>query len=153
MYRAFRRSRVVPLAVIGLAALALGGCQRSRITEIEQQFPADYRQRHPIMVSPQGAYVATQCGQWPHDIGVADGVMDAMNRPHWNHGCATQQNLAAMVAQPSDLLRPRAETPVDAARRQTNLTRYRAGTGPGPQTVHQPIQPLTDVKNAVRGGG
>ncbi|MGL4289047.1 MAG: CpaD family pilus assembly lipoprotein [Phreatobacter sp.] len=152
MYRAFRRNRLVHLAVLGLAATALGGCERSRIAQIEQHFPSDYRQRHPIMVSPQGAYVATQCGQWPHDIGVGDGLLDNMNRPNWNHGCASQQNFAAMVAQPSDLLRPRAETPIDATRRQTNLGRYRAGTSPGPHTVHSPMQPLTDVKSAVGGG-
>ena len=57
-----------------------------------------------------------------------------------------------MVAQPNDLLRPRAEDPADAARRQTNIGRYRRGEAPGPHTVHEPIQPLTNVRSGVQGG-
>ena len=39
------------------------------------------------------------------------------NRNYYNFGCATQQNLAAMVANPLDLLYPRGMTPPDATRR------------------------------------
>ena len=31
------------------------------------------------------------------------------NRPYWNLGCANQRNLAAMVANPADLVQPRGE--------------------------------------------
>jgi pilus assembly protein CpaD len=49
------------------------------------------------------------------------------NAPHWNHGCATQRNLAAMVTNPADLVQPRSETPVYAARRSTVLDKFRKG--------------------------
>ncbi|WP_439572267.1 CpaD family pilus assembly lipoprotein [Phreatobacter sp.] len=145
------RLPLIRLAAIGLAGLMLAGCQQSRIAAIDRDFPVDYRQRHPIMVSTHGARVAHPCGQWPHDLGPADGTLSAMNHPHWNHGCATQHNLAAIVANPNDLLAPRAEQQADAARRQTAIGRYRLGTAPGPHTIHTPIQALTDVRSAVRG--
>ncbi|WP_170181876.1 CpaD family pilus assembly lipoprotein [Phreatobacter stygius] len=153
MFRALRRIPAIRLALFGIAAIGIGGCQHNRVTAIDQGVPVDYRQRHPIMVSPQGAYVASQCGQWPHDLGPSDGAMSNLNKTYWNFGCATQQNLAAMVAQPSDLLHPRAQGELDSTRRQTALARYRRGESPGPHTIHQPIQPLTDVKAGVRGGG
>jgi type IV pilus biogenesis protein CpaD/CtpE len=153
MFRMLRHSGPARLAAIGIVAITLGGCQHTRVRQIEQTFPADYRQRHAILVGPQGAYLDHPCGQWPHDVGPADNEINAMNRPHWNHGCATQHNLAAIVANPNDLLQPRAEGPVDQTRRQTAITKYRAGASPGPQTVHSPMQPLTDVRSGVRGGG
>lgn len=143
----FHASRA-KLAVLGLA-LALGGCKS--VASMHDPYPHDVRMRHPIVVGPQGAYVASQCGQWPDDLGVAPGNGNVLNRPNWNHGCATQHNLAAIVADPSDLLRPRAETQSDAARRQVAIGRYRQGQQP--HTPHAPIQPLTDIKSAVRGGG
>ena len=129
-------------------AAGLSGCQS--VATMRDPYPHDYRQRHPIMVGPQGAYVASQCGLWPNDLGIAPGAEDHMNRPSWNHGCSTQHNLAAMVANPNDLLGPRAETPADSARRQAAITRYRAGQPP--HTIHTPVQPLTDIRSAVRGG-
>jgi pilus assembly protein CpaD len=52
---------------------------------------------------------------------------DATNRPWDSFGCATQSNLAAMAAHPQDLLGPRTEIPVDAARRGAVLEKYREG--------------------------
>ena len=40
---------------------------------------------------------------------------------------ATQRNLAAMVADPTDLVQPRAETPAYTERRTTVLEHYRTG--------------------------
>jgi pilus assembly protein CpaD len=50
--------------------------------------------------------------------------------PYWNFGCATQRNLAAMVANPSDLVQPRGETPAYSARRSVALEKYRKGESP-----------------------
>lgn len=58
------------------------------------------------------AHVASRCGQWSEDI-----AGDSENRNYANFGCATQHNLAAMIANPADLLGPRGETPIDATRR------------------------------------
>jgi pilus assembly protein CpaD len=79
---------------------------------------------------------AGPCGVWPEDLGVAPyPSLQRMpanfdNRPYWNLGCATQQNLAAMVANPEDLIQPRATAPGYAARRQTVMEKYRKGENP-----------------------
>jgi len=44
-----------------------------------------------------------------------------------NFGCVTASNLAAMVADPRDLVAPRTQDPLDAGRRQTVLEGYRQG--------------------------
>ncbi|MEI8144009.1 MAG: CpaD family pilus assembly lipoprotein [Alphaproteobacteria bacterium] len=136
-------------ALVASAGLMLGGCLGSSASAV-RDYPVDYRQRHPIMVSPQGAYVATQCGTWPHDLGPAHGVMDMANLPNWNHGCATQANLATMVDNPNDLLGPRPEGMADASRRQAMLVKYRRGDGPGPHTPHDNLVPLSRVRNDVK---
>jgi pilus assembly protein CpaD len=62
-----------------------------------------------------------QCGLWPANLATNVDVNYA------NFGCATQQNLAAMVANPLDLLYPRLMTPPSAARRSNVLDAYQAG--------------------------
>lgn len=74
---------------------------------------------------------AGPCGLWPDDLGPTTNPKYNSNEPHWNHGCATQRNLAAMVANPSDLVQPRSEAPVHSARRTTVIERYRLGTYTG----------------------
>jgi len=44
-----------------------------------------------------------------------------------NFGCATTANIAAMIANPADLLAPRQSDPADASRRETILGKYRQG--------------------------
>jgi pilus assembly protein CpaD len=66
------------------------------------------------------AKVEGACGQWNEDI--AD---TTENRNYANFGCATQQNLAAMVANPSDLLGPRGESEIDATRRTIVIDDWR----------------------------
>ena len=66
------------------------------------------------------------CGPWP------DQVTDtSQNRHYAAYGCATQQNLAAMVANPLDLIYPRGLTPADAQRRAYVLENYRKGSAFG----------------------
>ena len=48
------------------------------------------RVNYPKMVAETG-----QCGLWPEDIGPTVNEAYVNNRPHWNHGCATQRNFAA----------------------------------------------------------
>lgn len=94
------------------------------------------------------AQVPHKCGLWPADLGgTADAYTATENRDYWNYGCATQQNLAAQVADPEDLARPRAETPVYAARRGVVLDKYRQGEDTATQYGQQePV--ISDV-----GGG
>jgi pilus assembly protein CpaD len=77
---------------------------------------------------PRIAAQAGPCGLWPEDIGPSLNRDYFENQPPWNFGCATQRNLAAMVADPTDLVQPRAETPAYTMRRTTVLEHYRAGT-------------------------
>lgn len=44
-----------------------------------------------------------------------------------NFGCAMTANLASQIANPADLVRPRAEDPADASRRMDVLGKYREG--------------------------
>lgn len=78
------------------------------------------------------AEVPHPCGAWPEDLGHGGDLYGAtQNRDYWNFGCATQQNLAAQVADPEDIARPRAESPIYAARRQTVIEKYREGVSTG----------------------
>lgn len=62
------------------------------------------------------------CDGWPDQM--AD---TTANRHYYNYGCASQQNLAAMVANPLDLLYPRGTSPADPERRGNVLDHYRKG--------------------------
>ncbi|WP_152044533.1 CpaD family pilus assembly protein [Aureimonas psammosilenae] len=62
------------------------------------------------------------CGRWPDQLADTE-----QNRNYQNFGCATQQNLAAQIADPRDLLGPRGRDPIDAARRTDMLEDYRTG--------------------------
>ncbi len=64
-----------------------------------------------------------------------------------NFGCATTANMAAMIANPSDLLTPRQTDPADANRRETILGKYRQG-----QITSSPKDPQANgaVSDAVQ---
>ncbi len=70
--------------------------------------------------------VTAPCGNWPEDL--SNDTME--NRNWYNFGCASQNNLAAQIANPTDLMGPRGMTPIDATRRSTVIDAYRAGTDP-----------------------
>jgi pilus assembly protein CpaD len=80
------------------------------------------RINYPKMTAETGP-----CGLYPEDLGPTMNEAYITNRPHWNHGCATQRALAAQVAEPADLVQPRAETPALTSRRATALDKYRKG--------------------------
>lgn len=82
----------------------------------------------PVRISyPKIVAQAGPCGLWPQDLGPNFGRDYVQNQPPWNYGCAEQHNLAAMVANPSDLVQPRGETPVYTMRRATVLGNYAQG--------------------------
>jgi pilus assembly protein CpaD len=70
--------------------------------------------------------VTNACGQWPEDL--SDNAFD--NQNYYNFGCAQQSNLAAQVANPTDLIAPRAQTPIDADQRSKVISDYRSGSTP-----------------------
>jgi pilus assembly protein CpaD len=95
-----------------------------------------YRPTDPASVAavriayPMVQAVTGPCGQWIDDIGPGSDGHLIQNDSFWNHGCASQRNLAAIVANPEDLVQPRAEGQVDAARRQQVLDKWRQATDP-----------------------
>ena len=64
-----------------------------------------------------------QCGKWTEDLAGVNGE----NQNYHNFGCAYQNNLAAMIANPADLLAPRGMTTIDAERRNVAIDKYRIG--------------------------
>lgn len=74
----------------------------------------------PIRVAFRATTAHTnQCGRWPTDLAQNDN-----NGNYENFGCASQNNLAAQVANPSDLLGPRGMTPIDSERRTAVYQSY-----------------------------
>lgn len=113
------------------AASTLAGDVRRTLNE------AGIRQQRILMssyaASPSGdaapirlSFVTTkamtsQCGNWPEDL--SDNTY--ANKNWYNFGCASQNNLAAQIANPSDLIAPRAMTPIDAVQRAKVISTYR----------------------------
>jgi pilus assembly protein CpaD len=62
------------------------------------------------------------CGNWSQD---ADDT--GANLPLPDFGCSVEQNIAAMVADPKDLVAPRDMGPGDAVRRATLTKQYETG--------------------------
>ena len=86
--------------------------------------PASGDTQAPITLSFV-AYAATasECGQdWSENL-----AFDPRNIPWPEFGCSTQHNLAAIIADPRDLVEPHASTPADAGRRTTVMDKYQKG--------------------------
>ena len=72
------------------------------------------------------------CGDWSTNLAIT-----ASNTRPPNFGCATQHNIAAMVADPRDLVAPDTSGQADAQRRLTVLEKYRAGEPTAAQRTEQ----------------
>ncbi len=60
-----------------------------------------------------------KCGRWPADLA------DTTDNKHYaNFGCSYQNNLAAQIANPADLLGPRKQTEIDAENRTRVIDVY-----------------------------
>ena len=60
-------------------------------------------------------------GRWPEDM-----LANTTDNKHYaNFGCASQNNLAAQIANPGDLIAPRGMTSIDAERRSVVIEAYR----------------------------
>lgn len=107
--------------------------------ESPAQFPT-VRLKYSTIVAEAGP-----CGLWPQDLGPTMGAAYNDNINYWNLGCANQRNLAAMVANPADLVQPRAETPVWMSRRTTAIEKYRQGQSPATVYPEQNQGKVSDV--------
>jgi pilus assembly protein CpaD len=79
------------------------------------------------------AATTAPCGPWRDQIAITE-----FNRHYGDFGCATQQNTAALVENPLDLLYPRGMSAADATRRATVLQKYRAGESTGGDYSREP---------------
>lgn len=124
---------------LGGVALAAAGCKSDGPTIDDLYQPTAYYENHPIIVTKSGAH-AKECGNWPKDL-----ARTSQNDAYENFGCAQQNNIAAMVANPEDLIRPRRQTPSDAMRRSKIFDDYRNGsTTSGAQEEKQKVT-ISDV--------
>jgi pilus assembly protein CpaD len=104
-FRRFIRSRGVP---------------ESRIAMVTYPSPSPEISA-PIRVSYTAMRAQTnKCGRWPDDL-----LETSENKHYANFGCAYQNNLAAQVANPADLLGPRKQTEIDAENRDRVIDVYR----------------------------
>lgn len=101
----------------------------ARGVTVRRYTPADPRQFATIKLSyPRVTADAGPCGLWPENLGPSlKNDIYQNNRPYWNLGCASQRNMAAMVANPADLVQPRPESPSYARRRSEVLGKYAKG--------------------------
>jgi len=110
------------------ALLAAAGVP-PRALVMRRYHPEDPHLMAAIRLSyPRMKAQAGPCGLWPDDIGPSiknPGYLE--NRQYYNFGCAYQRNMAAMVANPSDLVQPRPETPPYTIRRSEGFDKYRKG--------------------------
>jgi pilus assembly protein CpaD len=93
---------------------------------IETTYPVtEPNASHPVKLSYVAITAMTnECGTWPKDL--ISNTEENVN--YENFGCATQKNLAAQIANPMDLVAPRAMTPIDAERRSEVIRVYREGS-------------------------
>jgi pilus assembly protein CpaD len=85
----------------------------------------------PVRVSFSAMRAQTdKCGRWPEDI-----LQTSENKHYANFGCSYQNNVAAQIANPADLLGPRKQSPIDAANRETVIGDYQAGESDFDQNI------------------
>ncbi|PCI02766.1 MAG: pilus assembly protein CpaD [Hyphomicrobiales bacterium] len=103
------------------AELRLAGIRQSQIATTGYQASAHGDAASVRLVySAMTAAVASECGVWNDDL-----ARSPENRNYHNFGCATQNNLASMIANPADLLGPRGESEIDATRRDKVISDWR----------------------------
>lgn len=121
----------LPLLIVGGSLLFAG------TADAKQNFSVDSRNQ-PV-VTPSGATVPN-CPNW-RSAGVDSGAMTDTN-----YGCAVNSNLAAMVADPEDLLHGRGSDDTDATSASRAIKAWREA---------EPTSKLwvTTVKEAKTGSG
>ena len=114
------------MAQQAVSELRESGVQSNRIN-IQHYSASGYGEAATLRLVYTGlnAAVASQCGSWNEDI------TDTKNNKNYsNFGCATQNNLAQMIANPADLLGPRATAEIDPTRRTNVIEAWRSdGSG------------------------
>jgi pilus assembly protein CpaD len=110
-------------AAVGRAADAAQAQLNVAGVQVQRSTYASDDAKAPLMVSfDYEKAEKPHCGQ---DWGDIAKTFD--NAVYTNFGCAVTANMAAQIANPSDIAHPRAEDAPDVERRMTVLDKYRAG--------------------------
>jgi pilus assembly protein CpaD len=104
------------------ARLAMrAGVKRNRIVMTSYQ-SAVPEASAPVRVAFVAVRAQTdKCGRWPDDL-----TATSENKHYADFGCSYQNNLAAQIANPNDLLGPRKQSEIDAENRGAVIDKYRA---------------------------
>ena len=97
------------------------GVKRNRIvmTSYQSEVP---EASAPVRVAFVAVRAQTdRCGRWPDDL-----LETSENKHYADFGCSYQNNLAAQVANPNDLIGPRKQSEIDAENRSAVIDLYRA---------------------------
>jgi pilus assembly protein CpaD len=104
----------------GRLAIA-AGVKRNRIVITSYQ-AASSEVSSPVRVAFVAVRAQTdKCGRWPADL-----LETSENKHYADFGCSYQNNLAAQVANPNDLIGPRKQSEIDAENRGAVIDVYRA---------------------------
>ncbi|TWI40257.1 CpaD family pilus assembly protein [Mesorhizobium tianshanense] len=103
------------------ARLAIAsGISRNRIVMTTYQ-SASAEASAPIRVAYVSVKAQTdRCGRWPEDL-----LQTSENKHYADFGCSYQNNLAAQMANPADLIGPRKQSDIDAENRGEVIDVYR----------------------------
>ena len=108
------------------AALKQAGVPSSHIrTRTYQAVSAEHPGHVRLTYSGVKARVASECGVWPTDVG-----SDFTNQNYHNFGCASQSNLAAIVADPNDLISPRGPGQINPERSDVVISDFETNIAP-----------------------
>ncbi len=103
-----------------VAAIRKAGVSESQLVTVSYNGTADAG--NPIRISYRAISASTdQCGKWPEDI-----AETSENKNYQDFGCSYQNNLAAQLANPADLLGPRNTGEIDAAKRLKVVKDYQS---------------------------
>ncbi|MGQ0457149.1 MAG: CpaD family pilus assembly protein [Hyphomicrobium sp.] len=114
-------------AVDDIRGLLLEGGFNEALIAVEA-YHEEGRRSAPVRISYM-SFVAEgpDCGHdWSENLATS-----RKNIAHPNFGCTAQHNLAAMIANPADLLGPRSESPRDGARRDDVFGKWTKGETTG----------------------
>ncbi|MEW6630766.1 MAG: CpaD family pilus assembly protein [Pseudomonadota bacterium] len=100
---------------------AAAGVKRDRIVMTSYQSVVPEASA-PVRVAFVAVKAQTdKCGRWPEDL-----TQTSENKHYADFGCSYQNNLAAQIANPNDLLGPRKQSEIDAENRGKVIDLYRA---------------------------
>ncbi|HVW72371.1 MAG TPA: CpaD family pilus assembly protein [Rhizomicrobium sp.] len=132
-----------------------GAASRAAITFFAERAAASGISRDKILVSTHGAssgdyrvdisYIAysahaDSCGDWSENL-----AFTAENQTMPNFGCAVQHNIAAMIADPRDLVSPRPFDTADGNRAATVIDNYEQGKPTAAQKTQDQSAAVSDV--------